>query len=310
MSVSHQRIPPPRWSWLPNEDFLATTAPPARAPLLNVVLRLKEGDLCHLCSSIYQSDSRVVTRECKVFTLLSVVTCEIEVQPCPGCPAARHRHIGPDLGSIGIFNLNNLSLFSHKLLNEYSSAFSLSETPFSAFVTHIDRWYQSQGESFIGDELFRTAWFGYARLLLLDNDLECPSCGPSPEDVIFDGVTLAFGVKHLQSVLAPPTALHESSKIRDKTIYYASQQFIVVTSVQRKDIAAIVNISDASGPIIEPHVLQEHQELCNRVSTALKDVLPEFQELLFREFGTSAVQRNCVGGKIYRDLCKQVRVHC
>lgn len=36
----------------------------------------------------------------------------------------------------------------------------------------------------------------------------CPTCGPSPKAVIFDGVTLAFNRKNLWSTLEPPTAIH------------------------------------------------------------------------------------------------------
>lgn len=65
------------------------------------------------------------------------------------------------------------------------------------------------------EAIFRNAWFSYAALLQLDGDMKCPTCGPVPETVIWDGVSLSFHRKHILPSLTPPTAVHERSLIRN-----------------------------------------------------------------------------------------------
>ncbi|KAF9470050.1 hypothetical protein BDN70DRAFT_764742, partial [Pholiota conissans] len=132
------------------------------------------------------------------------IEAKIQVQKCPAC---KHRFIGPDCRSIGLFNWNNRALFTHDLLNDYTSQFTTSETPFASWVTVISRRYQSRNVAipFVGDQLFRAVWFSFIRLVQLDDDMICPACGPNPEAVIVDGVTLAFNRRNLLSTLCPPT---------------------------------------------------------------------------------------------------------
>lgn len=101
---------------------------------------------------------------------------------------------------MGLFNWNNRLLFTHQLLDEYTIAFTSSETPFVAWVSVISQWYQSCNPTstiFISKKIFHTAWFSYSSLLQLEGDMICPDCGPSPEAVIFDGVSLSFNRKHM-----------------------------------------------------------------------------------------------------------------
>ena len=69
-------------------------------------------------------------------------------------------------------------------------------------------------------------WFAYIKLLSLDNDFECPHCGPSPETTIWDGVTLAFNRKHVLPSLEPPTATFKDSPVRGWTHYVYKQQLL------------------------------------------------------------------------------------
>ena len=151
---------------------------------------------------------------------------KIEVQGCKSC---NRRRIGPDCRDFGLFNWNNRIIFTHDLLDEYTSAFTSSETPFTAWVTVVSRRYTnySSAHPFVTEYMFRTAWFAYAKLQGFTNDMACPTCGPSPENTIWDGVTLAFHQKHLIPSLRPPTTISEHSVLRDKCRYIRSQQCLI-----------------------------------------------------------------------------------
>jgi hypothetical protein len=115
-----------------------------------------------------------------------------------------------------VFNYNNSALFSHELLNEYIIAFTGSETPMEAWVNHMSYRYTETAESipFVGGDLFRAAWFAYARLMSLEGDKHCPSCGTHPDNIIWDGVSIAFGRKHVNGDLEPPTLTNKNSAER------------------------------------------------------------------------------------------------
>jgi hypothetical protein len=141
---------------------------------------------------------------------------------------------------MGIFNYNNRALFTHEILDEYTAAFTTSETPFSAWLLVVSRRYSLRNGSFCSAELFQSAWFAYVKLQYLDGDMMCPKCGPSPENTIWDGVTLAFHRKHLLPSLEPPTITQPASIVRDSTRYVGDQQLITDSS-SRKLIQKVVN---------------------------------------------------------------------
>ncbi|KIK53586.1 hypothetical protein GYMLUDRAFT_111580, partial [Collybiopsis luxurians FD-317 M1] len=151
----------------------------------------------------------IITRECQIYTLTQAFVAQIELQPCPRCPPEQRHYIGPELRSVGLFNFNNSTIFSHELLNEYISAFSSSETPFEPWV-HTIAWRYGEMEPtipFVGSGLFRSVWFAYVRLIHFEGDKSCPSCGDFPNNVIWDGVSIAFGWKHVNEELQPPTVI-------------------------------------------------------------------------------------------------------
>lgn len=178
-----------------------------------------------------------------MYTLLSVHTLQIELQPCPTCPPSRQRFIGPDLRDIGLFNFNNSVLVSHELLDEYTSAYTSSETPFIAWVGVMARRYMLAGQAFMGDDLFRSVWFAYASLLALEGDMGCSHCGSHPDTIICDGVTLAFGRKHLKESLQPPTRSSPSSPLRERVKYQPHQQLFRDPSL-RKQLKLVLNAPD------------------------------------------------------------------
>ncbi|KAK7047773.1 hypothetical protein VNI00_006101 [Paramarasmius palmivorus] len=140
-----------------------------------------------------------------------------------------HCFVGPETRDIGIFNYNNNVLFTHELLDEYTSRFASSETPFSAFVQSIGRIYEGRGSKFIGNDIFRAVWFAYVTLQVLERDMQCPRCGDMPETIIWDGVTLAFSKKHLKDYLKPPTNLEPQAAIRARR-YLKHPQWVPLTN--------------------------------------------------------------------------------
>uniref|UniRef100_A0A8H8CF18 HMG domain-containing protein n=1 Tax=Psilocybe cubensis TaxID=181762 RepID=A0A8H8CF18_PSICU len=208
-SISYKRIPPPCWSQIgadpPAPPRVIFNSPPSS-------ISLGDNGTC-ICSNpreCFDPFRPSIDKECTVYTLTGASKAVISLQQCLKCS---HRFIGPECSDLGLFNFNNTSLFAHDLLDDYTSAFSTSETPFISWVNTVSRRYQLRGSDvpFASDKLFRAAWFSYSRLLLLENDMTCLECGPNPKATIWDGVTVAFSRQMLLPSLHPPTLTGPSS---------------------------------------------------------------------------------------------------
>ncbi|KAJ3846330.1 hypothetical protein EV368DRAFT_52947 [Lentinula lateritia] len=199
----------PTWCRLSSDVLLYDQPAPMRS-VPDLLLLLQGAGSCACVDggrAWYDLEKPKITKECAVYTLTRSYKTLIELQPCPLCPKSRRRYIGPETRNLGLFNYNNSSLFSHELLDEYTSAFSCSETPFDPWVIQVKRRYSLNddgGIQFVSGGLFRDTWFAYARLMNLEGDKYCSICGKSPDNVIWDGVTLAYGRKHLETSLRPP----------------------------------------------------------------------------------------------------------
>ncbi|KIK69730.1 hypothetical protein GYMLUDRAFT_146748, partial [Collybiopsis luxurians FD-317 M1] len=216
-ATSYLTIPPPRWGLLPTE-----TPIPLPRPLRENPGRIRLTSQASCCCrdggrDFYSSERPIVVHTCTVYTLTEAFEVEIELQSCSRCPQASRHYIGPEPRDTGLFNYNNCTLFSHEVLNEYISAFSSSVTPFEAWVDHMNCRYQDTTLCipFTCSALFRSAWFAYAHLLSLDGDKSCPRCGDALENIIWDGVSIAFSRKHVNDTLQPPTVTSNISQIRE-----------------------------------------------------------------------------------------------
>jgi len=99
--------------------------------------------------------------------------------------------------------------------------------------------------------------------------MTCPQCGPTPDDVIWDGVTLAFARKHVTESLQPPTVCHQLSACRVRR-YQPNQQLIVAPAL-RKLLKKVVTgrplvlsaqelrAIEANQPIVEEEVPDENE---------------------------------------------------
>ncbi|KAJ7781850.1 hypothetical protein DFH07DRAFT_728868 [Mycena maculata] len=234
-SVSHLPIAPPPWAALDSDPLLYHRSP-ALEDTIPDILNLTQTSTC-CCSEPRPSfdPAQVITQQtCTVYGLFRSWEMTIEIQTCTNS-MCHHRSIGPDCRELGIFNYNNRKLFTHDLLDEYTSAYTSSETPFSAWVSVLSRRYEihSGGETqFATAQMFRAVWFAYVKLQYLEGDMMCPRCGPSPESTIWDGVTLAFNRKHLLPTLEPPTVSQSGSIDRSSTKYVTGQQLLAERRVR------------------------------------------------------------------------------
>ncbi|KAL0062720.1 hypothetical protein AAF712_010415 [Marasmius tenuissimus] len=205
VAVSFLPVLPPEWAQL-DTDIKHYVRPSATANIPDSIEM--DGPAQSMCGLRFTDSKPLgerIIKTFKVYTLVEELTREIEVTPCPNCQHVKHCFIGPETRTIGLFNYNNSVLFTHELLDEYTSRFTSSETPFVSFVETIERVYRARGSKFVKEDLFRSVWFAYASIQDVTRNMTCPQCAEEPNCVIFDGVTLAFGKKHLQDSLQPPT---------------------------------------------------------------------------------------------------------
>lgn len=234
--MSYLPISPPKWAKIPSDTELYPRPPLIRSLLPPGHFFPLGPDSSCMCASgrtMYNPTQSSTRRKAKLYTLTSLINVEIEVQNCPTCPSKHRRYIGPDLRSSGVFNYNNSILVTHELLDEYTSAFTSSETPFIAWVRHISRRYDDDNLVFMGPDLFRNVWFAYVSIQEFSNDMVCAVCGPTPDTVIWDGITAAFNKKHLKDSIRPPTTIHPSSITRGSTRYRPKQQLLLDKAIRK-----------------------------------------------------------------------------
>ncbi|KAH6907859.1 hypothetical protein BKA70DRAFT_1223158 [Coprinopsis sp. MPI-PUGE-AT-0042] len=255
-AISHRPILPPLWAELPHDPQIYD------CPLLfkeppNLPFPLDEHSLCPCPAGrdFWDPSRRSIVQPCRVYTEYNVYQHSVEVQSCRQCPSSRRHHLGPDLREYSLFNYNNSTIVSHQLLDEYTSAYTLSKTPFNAWVTHISRRYQSAGQVFMGEDLFRSCWFAYVSLQAFDNDMSCTQCREFPKTVIFNGITLAYSCKHLRDSLRPPTLVSDRSIERPNVKYFPKQQLLPDTFLRRQIRSA------TKGPDLPSAVEEEDDEI-------------------------------------------------
>lgn len=246
--------------------------------------------------------------------------CSIELQPCPNSAPLKRRFIGPDLRELGLFNYNNTSIFTHDLLDDYTSAFCTSETPFVAWITVISRRYERLGCSFVGEDLFRSVWFAYAKLQQYPGDMICSDCGPHPDTVIWDGVTLAFGRKKLLGSLHPPTISGPGAALRSKIKYQPHQHLIQDSGLRNRmkqmlrgptPQAADESDSDNDSPTTanRNEAAITHIKLVDQVRIELNHVCKPLSDLVQVWFGPLAFRKGTVVPAEYRNILRQVSNH-
>lgn len=275
--VSYLPISIPKWARISADEELYPDIPPVA--LVENLIHLTPLSKCQ-CNQFYDPAQAVYTKKCTVYTLTKLFHTTIELQTCSKCQSIQSRPIGPDCRELGIFNLNNHSLFTHDLLEEYTTAYTSSETPFTAWVHMVSIRYgrYTPGGRFVDEKVFRNAWFGYASLLSLDRDFQCLQCGNTPETIIWDGVTISFNKKQLQNDLYPPTTVHSQSIQRDAT--YIRNQAFILSNECRKIMASIF-----SGPLTLDQLslsLENVGEDEDFSDSEIQDKRKKVQDILYR----------------------------
>jgi hypothetical protein len=228
-----------------------------------------------------------------------------------------------------LFNWNNRALFALDLLDDYTSAFTTSETPFVAWVTVVNRRYLTRGSpEFVTDKTFRAVWFSYIKLVEFNGDMTCQKCGPNPDVAIFDGVTLAFNRKNLLSTIRPPTTITSASQakpsvrpapnlqcLKDKGI---RKRIRLILSGPKLLVPDFVNLGlDDSGAEDEAskrrqaekrkaEALAERMEMVPGVVKVLTEIDQDLGALFDLHFGEHAIARRQVAPGVYRKLFLQV----
>ncbi|EJD42794.1 hypothetical protein AURDEDRAFT_29323, partial [Auricularia subglabra TFB-10046 SS5] len=155
--------------------------------------------------------------DCVIYDHIGAARAKIQVRRCPECPPKSRMTAGPDLGDLGLFNMNNQTLISHALLNKYDTMLSSNETTYHGFAQTLEREYESYGSElpFMGPDRFRTCWFAFMNVQPCKDDFTCSICGPEPEVVVVDGVTVCFHKRRRTAKLKPPTYISRSSPIHE-----------------------------------------------------------------------------------------------
>jgi hypothetical protein len=202
-SVSHLPIPPPEWCRLPRDKDLPSI-PFQGGRNLPTKFDLDSNSWCS-CGETTISDD-VTVSNLIIYTSFMILNADIQTSYCISCSNTKGR-IGPDLGVHGLFNWNNKIAFSHELMNSYTSQFTTSETPLYGFYQTVVHTYKNEGYAtgaFCSERTFNSAWFAFASLQHIASNMQCSQCGPNPEVVIADGVSVSFP-KHRVETLQPPT---------------------------------------------------------------------------------------------------------
>jgi hypothetical protein len=218
---------------------------------------------------------------------------------------------------LGLFNYNNSYVVSHELLDEYTMSFVTSETPFVAWCRVVAHRYTVSGSEFMSDGYFLSIWFDYASLLALDNDMRCLRCGPCPETTVWDGITLAFGKKHLAATLCPPTRTSGEKSIVRSKIKHRPHQQLLASEELRAQLRLALKVPKLEGrshlPSHPQHVsdrqVLDHVERIKWVYDELYKLCPELARLFQTGYGAVAYQEGKQAPSNYNSFFEQVSLH-
>ncbi len=189
-------------------------------------------------------------------------------------------------------------LFTHEILNSFTSSFTASETPFSAFCLTTRRSYIESGSNntFCSDETFVRVWFAFTRLQMLESGMKCPTCGPSPRIIIADGISLATHSSKLTSLVRPPTKTDDSSpRIESISSHKARQLPAIPQPDVRTAVLRLLEVTTSYMP--------EWNDLPASEATKLATLYPALFQLyaLYWRSGIHSPQY-----RIYRTLFQQI----
>ncbi|GJN87153.1 hypothetical protein Rhopal_000098-T1 [Rhodotorula paludigena] len=213
--ISHLPRGPPLWLRLEEEDSESQPTYPSLAPFntepsasFRYTLDADSRCKCGLLWSEVQSGAMQGARWDVLIIHTESGAREVEIQTvlCPRCHNGLRR-IGPDLLQAGLFNWNNQEGFARELFDGFLANFSSHEQTFGSFLVALGHRYlmYSSMHSPPKYDTFTRAFYAFAKLLQLETPMSCLHCGPRPDVVICDGVSMGFAASKLRGGLRPPT---------------------------------------------------------------------------------------------------------
>ncbi|KAG2006115.1 hypothetical protein CC2G_002460 [Coprinopsis cinerea AmutBmut pab1-1] len=287
-TISYRRIHVPAWASLPNDPELYPRPLPFRS-VPDGPLRLDMDGSCPCASgrTKFNPMGPIELRQCRIYTFSVALEHTLEVQRCPTCPPSRRRYIGPDLRDRGLFNYNNSILVSHELLDEYTSAYTLSETPFSAWVQHMARRYRNSGQTFMGEDLFRAIWFSYVSLQQYDDDMK----SSSKYTQATDNPICRISGPRANPVSATPAYHSKSQAATDDSFGYGSPSLDSLSDWEEEELSMTTGSPTKANRLWEAKLIQDHLDRLDRVKEGLLEICPALSNLFDNVFRLTYAQR-------------------
>ena len=187
------------------------------------------------------------------------------------------------------------------MLNDYTNAFTASETPFASWITIVKRRYSAlpNPQTFFATKTFLNIWFAYVKILQFGNDMVCPQCGPNPSAIIWDGVSISFAKEKTLPTLCPPTTIKPASAVYEDTVRVKGTQCIADRGLRRR-IRDILNGPplDASNLVVEEHEDSGSDSVCFSLACLSLIGMSELGFLFAWSFALSTRRRSSLDPKL------------
>ena len=123
--------------------------------------------------------------------------------------------------------------------------------------------------------------------------MTCTICGPNPEEVIWDGVTVAFNKKELRSSLEPPTTTSTDSPIRNSIRYQPAQQLIPEHETRKLILTVLKSCEHKEQQNNAPDLMAENGVAVAQRSDDDEDIVELAEKLKEINVGLSTVFSDC-----------------
>ena len=278
--VSYKPIPTPVWLLLPSERLQEM---PFHIVDLPEIFRLDPYSArCSCGCGASAGVTDLTLEEIVIFTTTTAIFRKIETTYCMVCRNTKGR-VGPDLGEFGIFNWNNRIAFSHELMNEYTSRFTTSMTPFFSFRQTIINRYMSQGSprAFVSLYVFTSAYFGFVHIQRLETEMKCLHCKDEPPIVIADGVSISFSNRKVMGLKPPTLCDKEKNLVRLSRNSLQSMCFEGDRQIRKQfqDALELTKYEDVCRKLLDLMAMHQNAFVNGDVQIAIWECLSVFIEI-------------------------------
>ena len=207
-------VPVPEWVRISSDTLQYSTDAPLEYKPLGTVLGESKCQNCDVNFFDEKFESVLPSccsyRSATIYYLEFGVPIQLRTTKCPQCDFLNEYDGLEDR----IFNFNGSLLFSHHLLNQYTSRYSSSQTTLTSFRRCVNNSYlernvlSKKGKTirFVSSPTFNLVWFSFIKLQDWKYSYQCDVCGPHPDNVIADSITLSLPTANCPlETLRPPT---------------------------------------------------------------------------------------------------------